>query len=294
MSQAFWDIVRAPLRLPGLEQLWVWVCNGRWYGDSITKLAPKYYGYSPGTHRQVTRDGVKFALDIHDFIDWEIYFGFREHAREALLALVKPGTVMLDVGTNVGTVIFRAALQAGAEGHVFGFEPHPTNWARLQRNRTLNPEIRNITLSQLALGPENGTAPMAVDDPANLGRNRIVKAAAANNAIPQQIIDIPVRRMDDEVKRFGLTQLDIVKIDTEGFEMQVLLGAEETLRQFKPVLFIEIDDANLRAVGDSAAGLIGWLNAQGYEAHHAETQQRITPDNAAHSSHYDILARPGV
>ena len=51
----------------------------------------------------------------------------------------------------------------------------------------------------------------------------------------------------------------MIKIDVEGFEMKVLRGGGKTLKTFKPSLFIELDDNNLKDVGSCAKDLVKFL-----------------------------------
>ena len=62
----------------------------------------------------------------------------------------------------------------------------------------------------------------------------------------------------------GLTRVDVIKMDIEGAEMAALRGAVETLRQFKPVLLIELSDRSLQHQDTSSREVLGWLEQQGY------------------------------
>lgn len=85
--------------------------------------------------------------------------------------------------------------------------------------------------------------------------------------------------------------VNLIKIDVEGYELRVLLGAEATLKKFYPILFIEINDANLCYQGDSARDLIQFLFRIGYtRITNATTEQLISIDEDITNQHLDIIA----
>ena len=75
---------------------------GKEFGKAITKFPPNHYQYKTGTIRRVERDGIQYELDLSDLVDWYIYFGFKEPSRMILYKLVKDGSIIMDIGANVG------------------------------------------------------------------------------------------------------------------------------------------------------------------------------------------------
>ncbi len=58
-------------------------------------------------------------------------------------------------------------------------------------------------------------------------------------------IEVKARRMDDVVREFGLPRVDLVKIDTEGAEIEVLQGMQDTLKKYNPKMIVEVWNKNL-------------------------------------------------
>ena len=83
--------------------------------------------------------------------------------------------------------------------------------------------------------------------------------------------------------------VDWIKIDVEGYEARVLRGAAATIARCRPGLFIEVDDANLRGQGDSAGGLLKWVEGTGYEILDAATGRPIASDSPLEGCHFDAL-----
>jgi FkbM family methyltransferase len=75
---------------------------------------------------------------------------------------------------------------------------------------------------------------------------------------------VQAERLDDVVYSEGLARVDVIKMDIEGAEMAALRGAVEALRQFKPVLLLELSDRSLQHQGTSSGEMLGWLEQQGY------------------------------
>ena len=77
--------------------------------------------------------------------------------------------------------------------------------------------------------------------------------------------EVDTTTLDELVATFGLTHVDLVKIDVEGSETRVLAGATRTLGQLRPTLLLEVQDQSLRALGSSRAELLADLAAWDYE-----------------------------
>ena len=96
------------------------------------------------TDRQVVvRDGITYDLDLSQGIDFAIYLAnvYERGTRAALRRLVQPGSLVLDIGANIGAHTLTLAQLVGPSGRVFAFEPTDYAYGKLQRNLELNPEL---------------------------------------------------------------------------------------------------------------------------------------------------------
>jgi FkbM family methyltransferase len=128
-----------------------------------------------------------------------------------LRAQTPKGGVFVDVGANVGTFAVVMALHVGEMGRVIAIEPHPTAHARLAFNASGLP-FRNVTLVNAAVGDEEGELSIATDE-YNLGASRI----------EAQGIKVPSRLLASVFADTGVTKVDALKIDVEGYEDRVLI-----------------------------------------------------------------------
>ncbi len=277
------DTLRAFWKFEPLERFLASLTQGRTYGTFITKLAPNHYQYGKGTKRHVLRDGIHYELDLSDIVDWYIYFGFIDPARKHLYPLLRPGDVVVDIGANVGDISMHFARIVGPSGRVLAFEPHPLNHTRMKRNLELN-HFNNIVLERVGLGARPGRFAIKSIEEGNQGMNRIVADDAAGHMIE-------VTTLDDHLASRPVPRLDLIKIDVEGFELNVLQGAEQVLRRFWPILFIELDDRNLREQDTDARGLIRFLEKIGYTSVRADNGAVITAASDLHHCHFDIIAK---
>ena len=72
--------------------------------------------------------------------------------------------------------------------------------------------------------------------------------------------------LDEYIKRNNIDKLNIIKIDVDGYDYKVLLGALETLKRFKPTLFVELSEVCLNQQGDSVSDIYNFLNHLNYTA----------------------------
>lgn len=127
------------------------------------------------------------------------------------------GGVFVDVGANVGTYALALARHVGGDGRVIAIEPHPVTHARLKFNREASGATQ-VTLVAAAAGPADGELLIETDGD-NLGASHIVSEQPSGNAIR-----VPALRLQRILEQAGVSQVDTLKIDVEGFEDRVLTG----------------------------------------------------------------------
>jgi FkbM family methyltransferase len=134
-----------------------------------------------------------------------------------LRAHTPAGGVFVDVGANVGTYAMPLARHVGQSGKVIAIEPHPVTHARLSFNRAAS-DFTQVHLVAAAAGPSDGEL-MIETDGDNLGASHIVSGERSGNAIK-----VPSLRLQTILGDAGVSHVDAVKIDVEGFEDRVLTG----------------------------------------------------------------------
>jgi FkbM family methyltransferase len=276
-------VVRKALVRTGGDQILAEFTPGASVRSLKARLTPGNLLYKSPTFRTIVRDGIRFELDVSDYMQWCVYFGLAVEPRQALYSLVQPGQVVFDVGANVGEVLLNVARRLGNHGQVFGFEINPHTYKRCLHNLSLN-EFKNVRLFEQGFGAEKGSFLLGSPNARNSGEDQILQDAG------QIGIAVQITTMDDFVLEQGIERLDLVKIDVEGFEMNVLRGAEHTVKKLRPQFFIELDDKNLRQQQSSAKELVEWLEQRGYHILHANEIQPVKSTDCFSGQHFDIIA----
>jgi FkbM family methyltransferase len=165
------------------------------------------------------------------------------------------GDVFVDLGANIGYYTVLAARLVGESGHVYAFEPDPIAFSLLERNVRLS-GLRNVTLEQKAVSDAPGTIRLFIAEK-NKGDHRIFQAAGGT----RESIGVEAVSLDDYFAGRE-TEINFIKIDTQGAEGAIIAGAEKLLSMNDHVrLAMEFAPWNLRQFGVEAADLLETLEA---------------------------------
>lgn len=265
---------------PIAERILVKAVTGHGFESWITKLLPNSYQYKKNSFRPAVRNGIRYKLDVSNLMEWVIYYPIREESKTRLFSRVNRGDVVLDVGTHIGEHLLNFAKHAGPKGEVHGFEPDFAIFNRCQENISLN-DFANIRLNNFGLSDKEEELKIFCVNEHNLGMNRIIPDVErdqvnANVDVLTERGTIRTKTLDDYVKEAGMSRIDLVKIDVEGFEHRVILGGLKTLREFRPLIFIEIANENLLENDTSAEALLKEIENLGYGFKDAETMENIS------------------
>lgn len=178
---------------------------------------------------------------------------------------------------------------AAPQGRVVTFEPDPDNFARLREHLRLN-ALPNVVGRNLGIGPEEQVMKLYQVVPSNSGMNRMITQAEGRERFPYK--EVRIAPLEKALEGTGVQRVDILKVDVEGFELGVLQGCAAVIRRDRPVLFVELDDANLRENGTDARGLIAYVEGLGYTVLDSGTMRPIPLERDLSGCHFDILCRP--
>lgn len=250
----------------------------------LEKLVPPDYLYPQGSRRQTKRKGINYDLDISHVVDHAIYYGYPEDEMKIVEDAIRKASTIIDIGANIGAFSLHFA-GLNPKARVIGFEPHPRTYARAVKNIGLN-SFSNIKLINLGLGRSKETVRLYEVNEHNPGMNRILATESDKPSV-----EIRIDTLDSVLAGMSVGKVDFIKIDVEGYEMAVLEGAKQTLAS-KPLLFIELDDVNLRDQGGSALQLVQLLRGSGYtEFRRADRNTVIDDTSNFDHCHFDLIAR---
>ncbi|OIO10107.1 MAG: hypothetical protein COY42_27380 [Armatimonadetes bacterium CG_4_10_14_0_8_um_filter_66_14] len=191
----------------------------------------KASGLSDLRVRIETREGLKFEMDLHTAFD--PLFSILHNKDYFLLDefLPKPGNVVIDAGANIGIYSVFAASRVGETGIVVSIEPFQANFEALSRNVEMN-GLKNVRPVKAGVDERAGSAKLYVHE-------RAINHSLTRPSAKSMVIEL--KTIDGIVSEFGLSWVDIIKIDTEGNVPQVLNGAKDTIARFHPRIAFEHD-----------------------------------------------------
>jgi FkbM family methyltransferase len=186
---------------------------------------------------------------------------YEDRFQRRMFEEIRPNDCVWDVGANVGLYSVQFSRIVGASGKVVAFEPSPRNLARL---RSATASLENVVVVPMALGDTVGSMAFAEGSDAAGATSRVVGGTEHPTGAT---VEVEVRRGDDLVLATQADEPDVIKIDTEGFEVEVIRGLEQTLRGSKlRALFVEIHFAllNDRGLASAPAEIERRLKSRGF------------------------------
>jgi len=151
---------------------------------------------------------------------------------------LQPGMVVIDIGAHEGMYTLFASRCVEGGGHIWSIEPSSRERGYLRRNVRRN-LLENVTILDVAVGASDGQAMLQLADDVRSGRNTITGAVAIHSqGIRSENVD--VRSLDHLAVIHQWIRIDLIKIDTEGAELDILRGAREVITRFRPAIMLEV------------------------------------------------------
>lgn len=190
-----------------------------------------------------------------------------QNALPQILPFIKPGMTVFDIGAHIGSHTVAYAKAVGENGKIYAFEPSLEAFQCLQANLRCFPQVSSYNM---ALGAVPGVLSVSTDE-SNAGSNHVL---SLNGTIPLATID----RMDKSPS--------FIKMDCEGYEPFILIGASATIWLHHPTIVCEVNEGALNRYGFTGKALLAILDAYGYQ------WRNIYAEQACEGPQYDIIATP--
>ena len=209
------------------------------------------------------------------------------------LQYLREGMTVFDAGANVGELTLLFSRFVGDRGSVHAFEPSGAAFGRLSA-LCQAASLRNVRLNRLALAEAEGAVRLHVYDGDYLSWTTRAARPLGDYGIdvkPRATEDVPATTVDDYCERNGVARIDLLKIDVEGAELQVLLGAERALRAKRVrCLTFEFGQTTFD-MGNSPDQLEAFLKDVGYDIRNLVPGDPIFPGReSAQAARYAMLA----
>ena len=230
-----------------------------------------------------------FSIDTSSYLEWTLFFygEYEPFTQKLITSMVKPGSVALDIGANIGIHTITLAKATGPTGKVYSFEPHPTIFNKLITNISLN-NLQWVHPIKTALTDTSGTAILCGFDhqTSNEGTSALGNKAS-EQPLQKNQFHVTTITLDDFVALHNITKLDIIKIDVEGHEINVFNGAIKTLTTLKPIIIFEDSAKNVIVENSPIRKLFNDLSYTLYAIHYNHLSE-LTHNHKG----YNFLAVP--
>lgn len=179
-----------------------------------------------------------------DFDRWILDGEYQKQQRDAILKFVNKNGNAIDIGAHVGFWLRDMCKQFK---YVYAFEPIE----EVRQCLAKNVGAENYSTYSFGLGSKNDVIKVNYN-PAETGNTY---ASEEGNQT------ITIRKLDD----MNLPKIDYIKVDTEGFEIEVLKGGENMIKEYKPFIHVEVKERILKKQGISSNDVNDYLNSINYK-----------------------------
>jgi len=155
---------------------------------------------------------------------------------QELQPYIKKNAVIFDIGANIGNHSVYWAIKSNAK-KIYSFEPVQNIFNILKRNIELNNVTEKVKIYNIGLSNEKINGSISYYNPKDIGRTQIKQDLNGNLSL-EKLDNI---KIDEDT-------IDFLKIDVEGHELKVLQGGKETIKTYKPIIFVESFPENKKKV----------------------------------------------
>lgn len=162
------------------------------------------------------------------------------------------GSIVMDIGANMGEWSLHMAKMVGRNGRVFSFEPIPSMAQALEKTVAIN-NFSQVSISECAVSNKTGHAQFSIpfnkDNQAIPGWSQLVPGEefTAPKSIDNlwdkvastKTSEVQTTTLDRFTSEKNITKLDFIKVDVEGHEKHVIEGGQKTLETLKPAMILE-------------------------------------------------------
>lgn len=200
------------------------------------------------------------------------FMEYEEKNRSRTVEVLKslgPNPIYFDIGSNIGLFSTMVAKQF-PKSQVYAFDPDPVCYLALSETKIFN-RLENLHLMPVGLGERTGLLEFYFD-PLNHGGHSFDETNIQSGGKPIRS-SLYSFRLDELMEKVDSPKVDLMKVDVQGFEWQVLRGAQNTILKHRPVMLVECEHKYAVTAGDTIKQL--------FSGYTCETSDGGTRFNAA-------------
>jgi FkbM family methyltransferase len=244
--------------MEGLLRQWPSIGRGL---DRFKRLVQRHFLRKTRVWVQI-QSGLSQGMWMQIWIPGETGFWRGEHEPEvqnAIMAALRPGAVVYDVGAHVGTMALGAAQLVGDMGRVVAFDGDPENVERLRRNSARNGLEGRLEVVHAAVWSRTAGDGVSFRRGTTVSSQGGVEADGKRPVLASgEVINVPAITLDDFVAHGG-PRPQLVKVDVEGGEYEVLCGGARLFVDQRPLIIVEVHHQQ------AEEQITAWLKEYKYE-----------------------------
>ena len=226
-----------------------------------------------------TKEGIWVVDGDTHLTKWVEETGRLDHDRtiDRLLEFIPENGVVVDAGAAIGDHTIAYARKVGVKGWVFAFEPNLMEFACLTMNCSEHPQVVHFNAG---LDKEFNIWKYHIDQQC-MGSSRVCMGGES------QVCLVP---LDKAIGNLIVLEgrFDFLKVDVEGMELLVLHGGRELIREFRPVIYCEVNRGRLAEWNCSPEKLMAYLRSKGYKLENFD----YTQPNNFDFEQFDMICKP--
>jgi FkbM family methyltransferase len=220
MSLQIADVPWGRLRATGIAALSMGMLRHHVYAGRSSKRAIYRLLERRGPYYDIETDGLRFRCKVNDNGGEMVVINGRKLARRAelqqVVANLRPGDTFVDAGANFGLFTLYGAKAVGPTGRVVAIEPSSIMLERMRFNLAAN-GFSNVAVAAVAIGAEAGQATLHVP---STEQDRASLLPVRGQDVAQTV---PVEPLVSVLAQHGVSRIDMLKIDIEGYEDRALV-----------------------------------------------------------------------
>jgi FkbM family methyltransferase len=198
---------------------------------------------------------------------------YEKHFTSFANLVINEGDVVMDFGANLGYHTITMASFIGNKGKIYSFEPQRIIFQQLNCNVFLN-GLDNVYTYNLAIGESESE--VFIDSP-DFHNIMPMYTNIGNTSINTNKMGTMVKQIS--LDSLNLSQVNFIKMDVQGSELNILKGGKNTILKYKPFIFIEIEERQLKLFNVTSEELINYTKQLGYEMYRIfYTESNATDD----------------
>ena len=231
--------------------------------------------------------GLKIFLELSNPLTWDLVLGkdVEKDVKQEFFQNINTGDTIIDIGAHIGEYTLLGAKLVGGKGLVISVEPDHDSMKSLKENIILN-NFKNCIILEKAVGEKVETKFLyKVNEEDVYG---YLDPYVENKKLKKHS-EIEVTTIDSIVLSNNINTINLLKIDVEGFEYEVLLGCNDTLKKNKiKKIIVELHPSYLEPKGKNEELIYTFLNEHGFKT--KKIQEKITAGVSHGVRTYNLLA----